>query len=127
MGQHLRRELPGRVTTRESLSRYGTTRLSAQETFPAIHGATLSRLERHGGLTTALRARGHRLGLGKSAATTGRTLALRLAGLAALGLVLEVLIVEEVLFSRCKYKICSAIDALEDAVLEFRHTDPLST
>ncbi len=51
----------------------------------------------------------------------GRTLALVLAGLAALGLVLEILVVEEVLFSRRKYEIRSAIHALEDAVLKLRH------
>jgi hypothetical protein len=28
---------------------------------------------------------------------------------------------EEVLFSRCKYEIRSAIDTLEDAVLKLRH------
>jgi hypothetical protein len=36
---------------------------------------------------------------------------------------------EELLFSRCKYEIRSAIDALEDAILKFRHgcCVPLST
>ena len=51
-----------------------------------------------------------------------RTLALGLAGLAALGFVLEILVVEEVLFSRCEYEICSAIYALENAVLKLRHS-----
>jgi hypothetical protein len=46
---------------------------------------------------------------------------LGLAILTALGLILEVLVVEEVLFSRCEYKIRSAIDALEDAILKLRH------
>jgi hypothetical protein len=48
---------------------------------------------------------------------------LGLAILAALGLVLEIFIVEEVLFSRCEYKIGSAIDALEDAILKLRHIE----
>ena len=54
---------------------------------------------------------------------------LSLAILAAFGLVLEVLVVEEVLFSRCEYKFCCAIDALEDAILKLRHIQlfPVST
>jgi hypothetical protein len=48
-------------------------------------------------------------------------LALGLASLAPLRLVLEVLVMEEMLFSRCKYEIRSAIYALEDAVLKLRH------
>ena len=53
---------------------------------------------------------------------------LGLAILTALGLILEVLVVEEVLFSRCEYEVCSAVYALEDAVLEIRHINcaPLS-
>ena len=46
---------------------------------------------------------------------------LGLAILTALGLILEVLVVEEVLFSRREDKICCAIDALEDAILKLRH------
>ena len=54
---------------------------------------------------------------------------LGLAILAAFRLVLEILVVEEVLFSRCKYEIRSAVYALEDAILELRHSNcaPLST
>ena len=48
-------------------------------------------------------------------------MALGLAGLAALGLVLEVFVMEEVLFSRCKYEIRPAIDTFEDAILKLRH------
>jgi hypothetical protein len=47
--------------------------------------------------------------------------ALGLAILTALGLILEILVVEEVLFSRCEYKIRCAIDALEYAILKLRH------
>jgi len=63
-------------------------------------------------------------------ATTGprRPLPLYFARFAAFRLVFEVFVMEEVLFSRCEYKVCSAINALEDAVLEFRHyCSPLST
>jgi hypothetical protein len=46
---------------------------------------------------------------------------LGLAILTALGFILEVFVVEEVLFSRCKYKIRCTIDALEDAILKLSH------
>jgi membrane protein YdbS with pleckstrin-like domain len=46
---------------------------------------------------------------------------LGLAILTALGLVLEIFVVEEMLFSRCEYKIRSTIDALEDAILKLGH------
>jgi hypothetical protein len=46
---------------------------------------------------------------------------LGLAILTALGLVFEVFVVEEMLFSRCEYKIRCAIDALEDAILKLHH------
>jgi hypothetical protein len=106
-----------------SLTDARAARFPAQETFPAIHRATLSRFKGDCGFTAALRARGHGFGFGEPATTTPRrTLALGLTAFAALRLILEVLVVEEVLFSRCKDEICSAIDALEDAVLEFRHT-----
>jgi hypothetical protein len=60
-----------------------------------------------------LRARGHGFRFGEPAATApGRTLALQFAVLAALGFVLEVFVMEEVLFSRCKYKIRPAINTL---------------
>jgi hypothetical protein len=50
-------------------------------------------------------------------------LALGLAILTALGLVLEILVVEEVLFSRCEYEFCSAVYTREDAVLKLRHSN----
>jgi hypothetical protein len=55
----------------------------------------------------------------------GRALTLGLASLAALRLILEILVMEEVLFSRCKYEIRSAIDALKDAILKLGH-NPIS-
>jgi len=48
-------------------------------------------------------------------------LALGLTYLTALGLIPEVLVVEEVLFSRREYKIRAAIHAFENAVLKLRH------
>ena len=92
------------------------------EALPAEYRTSLGWFEGHRGFTAALRARGHGFALGEAATTPGGTLALSLTGLATLGFVLKILVVEEVLFSRCKDEICSAIDALEDAVLEFRHT-----
>jgi len=81
----------------------------------------LSRLERDGGFTATLGTCGHGFGFCKTATTPGGALPLGLATLAAFGLVLKILVVEEVLFSRGKYEICPAIDALEDSILEFRH------
>jgi hypothetical protein len=46
-----------------------------------------------------------------------------LASFAALGLVLKVLVVEEVLFSRCEDEIGSTVYAFEDAVLKLRHSN----
>jgi len=66
-----------------------------------------------------LRTLGHGFGFGKTG--PGRSLALGLACLAALGLIFEILVVEEVLFSRCEYEIRAAIDAFENAVLKLRH------
>ena len=110
------------VGIRTGLPRADAARFPAQEAFPAVDRSALSRFKGDCGFTPALRARGHGFALGEAATTPGGTLALSLTGLATLGFVLKILVVEEVLFSRCKDEICSAIDALEDAVLEFRHT-----
>jgi hypothetical protein len=67
-----------------------------------------------------------RFGLGE--ARPRSTLALGLAILAALRLVLEILVVVEVLFTRSEYKLCAAVHAFEDAILKFRHNwPPLTT
>jgi hypothetical protein len=50
-------------------------------------------------------------------------LALGLAILTALGFVFKILVVEEVLFSRCEYKFCAAVYTREDAVLKLRHSN----
>jgi hypothetical protein len=78
----------------------------------------LGGFERHRGFPPALRAGGHGFRLGKTAAAT---LALGLAGLAPLGFVFEVFVMEEVLFSRRKYKIRSAVYTLKNSVLKLRH------
>jgi hypothetical protein len=93
--------------------------LPAKEALPAINRAALSGFEGNGCLPAALRAGGHGFGLGET--TPSIALTLSLAGLAALGFVLEVLAVEEVLFSRCKYKFRSAVHTFEDPVLKLRH------
>ena len=95
--------------------------LAAQKAFAAVNRPALRGLEGDGGLPAALRAGGHGFRLGKPRAC--RALALQLAILAAFGLVLEVLVVEEVLFSRCEYEIRSAVHALEDAILKLRHSN----
>jgi hypothetical protein len=66
-----------------------------------------------------LRACGH--GFRFRETRTRSALALGFASLAALWLVLEILVMEEVLFSRCKNEICPAVCALENAVLKLRH------
>jgi len=68
-----------------------------------------------------LRASGHGFRFRETAAARRRTLPLGLARLAALGLVFEVLVMEEMLFSRCEYEIRAAIDAFEDAILKLGH------
>jgi hypothetical protein len=68
-----------------------------------------------------LRARGHGFRFGKaSAAGAGSFL---FAYFAALRLVLKVLVMEEVLFSRCEDEIGSTVYAFEDAVLKLRHSN----
>src|SRR5947209_20520381 len=84
--------------------------LAAEETFAAVYRPALRGLERHGGFATALRAHGHRLGFGETPAVG--TLAFGLTTLATLRLVLEVLIMEEVLFSRGESEIRSTIHTL---------------
>ena len=89
------------------------------EAFAAEDWAALCGTKRDGGLLSALRAGRHCFGLRESRAR--RTLTLGLAILTALGFVLKVFVVEEVLFSRCKYEVCSAINTLKNAILKLRH------
>jgi len=90
-----------------------------QEALPAKDRTPLGGLEGNCGLPAALRTGGHGFHFGEAPGT--RTLALVLAGFAALGLILEVLVMEEMLFSRGENKIGATIHALEDAVLKFWH------
>lgn len=90
-----------------------------QEAFPAKNRTPLCGLEGNRGLPAALRTGCHGFRFGKAPGT--RTLALVFASLTALGLVFEILVMEEVLFSRGENKIGAAIYALEDAILKFRH------
>src|ERR1035441_304868 len=101
--------------------------LTAQEALAAKYRPALSRFEGYRGFPAALGASGYGLRLAGSRGRT--TLALILAVLAPFGFVLEVLVVEEVLFSRREYEFCSAVYALEVAVLEIRHNSlsPMST
>jgi hypothetical protein len=97
----------------------GTRRFTAQEAFAAIDRTSLGRLEGYRGLPPALGAFGCRFGFCETA--TGGTLSLGFARFAALGFILEVFVVEEVLFSRCENEIRAAIHAFENAVLKLRH------
>ena len=94
--------------------------LAAQKTLAAKNGTSLGGLEGYRSFPTALRTTGHGLGL---CVTARGALALGLAVLTALGLVLEILVVEEVLFSRCEYKLRSAVYTLQSAVLKLRHSN----
>jgi len=111
----LREIVEGRV----ELACGGACSFATQEAFPAIDRTSLGRLERHSCLPPALGALGSGFRFGE--AGTGGTLALRFTRFAALGFILEVLVVEEVLFSRCENEIRAAIHAFENAVLKLRH------
>jgi len=89
-----------------------------EETLAAKNRAALGGLKRNCGFPPALRAGGHGLTLSE---TASRTLALRLTTFAALGLILEILVVKKVLLPRGKYEVRSAIYAFEDAILKLRH------
>ena len=101
-----------------SLTRRGALRLTGKEAFAAEYRTSLGRFEGNRGLPAALRAGGHGFALLETAA---RTLALRLARLAAFGFVLEILIVKKVLLPRGKNEVRSAIYTFEDAILKLRH------
>jgi hypothetical protein len=66
-----------------------------------------------------LRAGGHGFGFGETATSA---LTLGLAGLAALGFVLKVLVVEEMLFSRGENEIRPAVCALDYSILKLGHS-----
>src|SRR5579862_8273565 len=93
---------------------------SAQEALAAEYRTALRRLERNSRLPAALRTTRHGLGFGVAARGA---LALGFTVLTTLRLVFKILVVEEVLFSRCEYELCSAVYTLEDAVLKLRHSN----
>jgi hypothetical protein len=93
--------------------------LPGQEALTAEHRTALRRLERNRGIPPALRAGRH--GFRFREARARSSLALGFAALAPLRLVLEILVVEEVLFSRCEREVRSAINALERTILKLRH------
>ena len=99
------------------------------EAFAAEDGASLGGLEGDGGLFAAGGAVGAGLHLGVLALAVSVGMeaelfgAFGLAGLAALGLVLELLVVEEELFAGGENEIGTAVDALERLILEF-HREP---
>jgi hypothetical protein len=99
--------------------RAGRLPLPGLEAFPAKYRASLGGPERHRGFPSALRTVGRRLYL--AVAARSAFLALPLARFAALGLVPEVLIGEELLFSRRKHKIRITIDTLEYSILKLWH------
>ena len=90
------------------------------ETFTAIDGASLRRLEGHRGFLAALRANGlgfdslHTARAGTHAGCTSC-----LAGFAPLGLVLEALVGEKHLFARGEDKLRIAFGALQDFIVIF--------
>src|SRR5438445_5527056 len=91
----------------------------------AEHGTPLRRLEGHGRFLAASRAR--RLGFDPLAGDgrAGRAAGpLALAGLAPLRFILEVLVGEELLFSRRPDELRRAIHAPEDSVLELHRSLP---
>jgi len=96
-----------------------------RKTFATEDGAALRGAERNCGLLAALGAGGPGLDLAIAVVAWRRRTgsehgnALGLAGLAALGLVLELLVVEEKLFPGGEDKVCAAIDALQHLVLKF--------
>src|SRR4051812_21366368 len=95
------------------------------EAFLAEHGAPLRRFERHGGFFAARRTRRdrfHPFARHTGADRASRPLAL--TGLAALRLVLEVLVGEELLFTRRPDELRRAIHARENPVLELHRSLP---
>ena len=94
-------------------------RFPAQEALTAVNRATLGRPEGNGCLPPALRTNGGCLR--PLRAGRRRSLPLGLARLATLGLIFEILVVEEMLLSRRKHKLRATIRTLDDSILKLRH------
>src|SRR3954471_23151967 len=103
------------TASRRQLHASSLRELAGLEAFLAEHRATLRRTEWHGGLFATRRAVGHGFHPFARHDGAGRTSGpLCLARLTALGLVLEVLVGEELLFPRRPDEFCAAINARED-------------
>jgi len=95
------------------------------KTFTAKDGTALRGTEGDGGLLSASRAGGLGLDLGVAVVLSGRRRRaenrdpLGLTSLATLGLVLELLVVKEKLFSGGENKITPTVDTLQHLVLKF--------
>src|SRR5208283_4604690 len=91
------------------------------EALPAKDRSALCRLEGDGGLLATAGTVGPSLHSGPRSrgdrSQRGSTFAL--ADLTTFGLVLELLIVEEQLFPSCEDEVCSAVNTLQNLVLEF--------
>jgi hypothetical protein len=111
---------------RQSLPSGGGGGFTLLEAFAAEDRSSLSWPERDGSILAALGTGGASfyasVMVAVAARTCGRTEnghALRLAGLAALGFVLELFIVEEKLFACRENKIRAAVPALQSLILKF--------
>ena len=98
----------------------GGARFPAEETLAAKHRTPLGWPEGNRGFAPALGTTGYGFGF---TGTGGHALALAFASFAAFRFIPKIFVVEEVLFSRCEYEVCSAIYALEDAILKLRHSN----
>src|SRR5580704_12482777 len=92
--------------------------LAAQETLPTVHRPALCGLKWNSCLPPALRTNRHGFHL---AGRRWPALPFAFTGFTALGLVLEILIEEEMLFPRGENKFRSAIRTLQNSILELRH------
>jgi hypothetical protein len=88
------------------------------ETFAAVDGPALSRLEGNRSFLPALGAGGFRFGTLKSAGTCALCPS-RLAGLATLGLILKALIGEKHLLAGGENEFGTAFRALQDSIVIF--------
>src|SRR5438132_8881570 len=95
-----------------------TREFSLLKTFLTEHGAALRRPERHRRFLAARRAGGLCFDAFANARRLGPGGPFGLAGLASLGLVLEILVREEELFTRRPHELRAAIHTREDLVLE---------
>jgi len=95
----------------------------ALETLAAEYGTSLGWPERDRGVLATLRAGGPGFYLGWTLSGGRRRSQhghpFHLAGFAALGFVLELLIVKKQLLAGCKHEVCATVDALQHLVLEF--------